>query len=104
MNYHPPDILQSEYPLIRRALAFVIVFGTLQVGWQLLDGSTLQHVLIERGVVAPAASIARALTPSLGVYALGKRLREPRGGINIVNGCDGMETLFLLVAGFVVAP
>lgn len=90
--------------MIRRAFAFAIVFGTLQIGWQLLDGSALQHLLIDRGVVVPAAWIARILTPTLGVYALGDRLRVPTGGINIVNGCDGMETLFLLVAGFVVAP
>ena len=90
--------------MIRRSLAFVAVFGTLQMGWQLLDGTALQHFLIARGVVAPAASIGRALTPSLGIYAAGNRLRGPGGGINVVNGCDGMETLFLLLAGFAVAP
>jgi exosortase/archaeosortase family protein len=37
-------------------------------------------------------------------YASGTRLRAPGGGINIVNGCDGTETLFLLLAGFAVAP
>jgi len=90
--------------LIARALVFVVVFGALQLAWQMLDDSGAQHLLIDRGVVAPAASIGRALTPNLGIYALGNRLRGPGGGINVVNGCDGMETLFLLVAGFAVAP
>ena len=90
--------------MIGRALTFVVVFGMSQLGWQLLSDSPLQHLLIDRGVVAPAAVVARALMPGLGVYALGNRLRDSSGGLKIVNGCDGMETLLLLVAGFAVAP
>jgi len=90
--------------VIGRAAIFVFVFGALQIGWQWTDGSTLHRWVIERGVVAPTASLIAALTPELGVRAKGNRLWESRGGVNIVNGCDGMETLFLLFAGFAVAP
>jgi exosortase family protein XrtM len=90
--------------VIARALIFLAVFGALQMGWQLLDGSALYHFLIDRGVVVPAAALAGALTPAMGVHAVGNHLREINGGLNIVNGCDGMETLFLLLAGFAVAP
>jgi exosortase/archaeosortase family protein len=31
-------------------------------------------------------------------------LRAPGGGLNILNGCEGMEAVFLLLAAFVVAP
>jgi exosortase/archaeosortase family protein len=91
-------------PLIGRALVFVAVFGALQFVWQMLGDSSVSHLLIDRGVVAPAAFIGRALTPRVGIYARGNRLLGPDGGINVVNGCDGMETLYLLVAGFSVAP
>jgi exosortase/archaeosortase family protein len=90
--------------LIGRALVFVVVFGALQLGWQMLDGSALAHVVVDRGVVIPTAAIGAALTPAFGIHALGHRLLGFSGGINVVNGCDGMEILFLLVAGFVVAP
>jgi exosortase/archaeosortase family protein len=80
------------------------VFGVLQFGWQALDGSALARAIIDRGVVAPAVAVAQWLTPGLGVRASGNRLREPTGALAIVNGCDGMETLFLLAAGFCVAP
>jgi exosortase family protein XrtM len=90
--------------MIRRAIAFLLVFGILQFGWQALDGSAVARFIIERGVVAPAVGVAQWLTPGLGVHASGNRLSEPTGALAIVNGCDGMETLFLLVAGFCVAP
>lgn len=90
--------------MIARALIFLAVFGALQLGWQLLDGSPLYHAVIDQGVVVPAAALGRALTPEMGVHAVGNHLRENSGGLNIVNGCDGMETLFLLFAGFAVAP
>ncbi len=90
--------------MIARALAFVIAFGTLQLGWQATEGCAFQRLAINIGVVAPAAAIARLLTPGLGAYASGNHLREPSGGINIVTGCDGSETLFLLAAGLLVAP
>ena len=90
--------------MIARALVFLAVFGALQLAWQQVDGGALYQVVIDQGVVAPAAALANALTPGWGIHAAGNSLREPSGGLNIVNGCDGMETLFLLLAGFAVAP
>ena len=90
--------------MIVRALVFLAVFCALQLAWQQLDGSAIYHVVIDEGVVVPAAALGKALTPGWGIHAAGNRLREAGGGLNIVNGCDGMETLFLLFAGFAVAP
>lgn len=90
--------------MVRRALVFFLVFGALALAWQGQAGSALSRALIERGVVAPAAAVAAALSPNLGIHAAGSRLRSPAGGINIVNGCDGTEALFLLIAGLAVAP
>lgn len=90
--------------LIRRAILLVIVFGAMQLGWQMLDGTPLQHELIDRGVVVPCAATARLLSPGSGVQAVGNRLVQSSGGLRIVNGCDGMETLLLLLAGFAIAP
>ncbi len=90
--------------MIIRILVFLVVFAGLQFAWQRLDGSPLHDIVVNDGVVVPAAAVGRALTPDLNVHAVGNRLRETNGGLNIVNGCDGTETLFLLCAGFLVAP
>ena len=90
--------------MIGRAVMFVIIVAALQFGWHQLEGSSVQSVLIDRGVVVPAALLAQLITPEIPVHARGKQLLERSGGLNIVNGCDGMETLFLLIAGFAIAP
>jgi exosortase/archaeosortase family protein len=87
-----------------RALAFVIVFATLQLGWQTMSGSACGQLLINQGIVTPAVSLVHLITPNLEARGVGNRLWETRGGINIVNGCDGTETLWMLIAAFLVAP
>lgn len=93
-----------ESLVIRKALLFVLVFAALQFSWQGLGDRDTGHVLIARVIVAPAALIVRALTPDVQVNAVGTRLVSARASINIINGCDGMDMLFLLFAGFAVAP
>src|SRR5271165_4388080 len=90
--------------LITKIVSFACVFAVLQVAWQLSAGTATARSFIEVTTVRPAAFIANRLTPDFHVEAVGTRLLAPAGGINIVNGCDGMETLFLLVAGFAIAP
>jgi exosortase/archaeosortase family protein len=42
--------------------------------------------------------------PEVGVEARGHRLVAPTGRLNILNGCEGLETLFLLLAAFAAYP
>ena len=87
-----------------RALAFMVVFASLQFGWQSIAGAAATRSFIAVAVVQPAALLVNTLTPAVQAHAVDTRLRAPGGGVNIVNGCDGMELLFLLLAGFAVAP
>jgi exosortase/archaeosortase family protein len=88
-----------------RAAIFLAVFGSLQLSWNAFSDSSFHDVVIEGGVVAPAAFVAQQLTPGLGIQAHGISLRDDsQGSLNIVNGCDGTEMLFLLLAGFAAAP
>jgi len=48
--------------------------------------------------------LVNLLTPSVHVQAVEFTLRAPGGGLNILNGCEGMEALLLLFAAFAVAP
>jgi exosortase/archaeosortase family protein len=87
-----------------RAALFLGLFAVLQGFWQSQEHGALYRVLVEDGIVAPAGYLIGVLTPHLPVVAMGHTLRRPGGGINIVNGCDGMETVFLLTAAFAAAP
>lgn len=90
--------------LLLRASVAVLVFAGLQIGWELMRGGAVEHVLIHEGTVRPAAALIRALTPDVHAQAVRFSVKAPGGGLNIRNGCEGTEGLFLLVAAFVVAP
>jgi exosortase/archaeosortase family protein len=90
--------------MISRVLAFVAVFAVLEAAWLWTDATTAHRWVIERGVVAPAAAAARQLTPLHPVVSAGDVLDGSGTRLRIVAGCDGIETLFLLTAGFAVAP
>lgn len=90
--------------MIRQSLLFFLVFCALQLGWQTICGGEISHSLIDRGIVAPTAFVAAALTPGLRVRAVGHSILGATGGVSVVNGCDGLEILFLLLAAFVAAP
>lgn len=88
---------------VRRILLFLAVFVALQTLWAGARGSAVEHLLIDTATVRPAAALVHLLTPELDVRAIGTRLVAAGGGINILNGCEGLEALFLLAAAFAVA-
>ena len=91
-------------PLVWRAVGFVVVFSALQLTWQGLSGSRLEYFVIHACTVRPAAVLANLLTPGVRAAASGYVLVAPGVRLNILNGCDGLEALFLVIAAFAVAP
>jgi hypothetical protein len=67
--------------LLVRALAFVLLFALLQLGWQSLRGTSLEHLVIHDGTVQPAAHLINLLTPAVHVQAVDFSLRAPGGGL-----------------------
>jgi exosortase/archaeosortase family protein len=90
--------------LVWRAAAFLVAFSVLQLGWQALRGSALEYFVIHTCTVVPATWLANHLTPGLGARAAGFSIHAPGGGLNVLNGCEGLEALFVLVAAFLIAP
>lgn len=87
-----------------RGLAFAAIFSVLQLGWQALHGTIIERLLVHDATVRPAAALANWLTPAVHARAVDFSIRAPGGGLNILNGCEGLEALFLLIAAFAVAP
>ena len=90
--------------MIARAVAFLTLFALLQLGWQSLRGTAVERLIIHDCTVEPAAHLINLLTPSVHVQAVNFSLLSAGGGLNILNGCDGMEALILLAAAFAVVP
>jgi exosortase/archaeosortase family protein len=94
----------SSLPRALRPLVFLAAFVCLQLAWQASRGSALEHFMVRDCTVRPAALLVNILTPSVGARAVGSTLQAPGGGLNILNGCEGMEALFLLYAAFLAVP
>jgi exosortase family protein XrtM len=87
-----------------RVVVFALLFVALQLSWQSLRGTVIEHWLVHDATVVPAAYFVNELTPNVQARAVEFSLRAPGGGLNILNGCEGIEALFLLVAAFAIAP
>lgn len=111
---HPPshsEIIEAEsHAQARRRqpwrvlLIFLAVFFALQYGWEMARDSAMERVFIDELTVRPAAWLIDQLWPVFQVHAEGHRLVAAAGRLNILNGCEGMETLFLLAAAFIAYP
>ena len=87
-----------------RAAIFLAIFAALQLTWTSLRGSDVEWWIVHDATVRPAVWLVNIITPQVHARAVGISLRAPGGGLNILNGCEGMEALFLLLAAFIVAP
>lgn len=91
-------------PFVIRGAAFIAVFVVLQLSWQGLRGTAAERLVVHSGVVQPAAYVVNRITPQVGASAQGSTLRAVGGSLNVRNGCEGTEALFLLIAALSVAP
>ena len=81
-------------------ILFVLVFTLLQWGWSSARGTWVERLVVHDATVTSAAALVRLLTPEIAATAVGASLKAPGGGLNILNGCEGTEVMFLLVAAF----
>jgi len=87
-----------------RVLLFIVVFVALVALWGMARGTALERILIDTLTVRPAVSLINAIDSSAAAVASGIRILSPVGNLNIRNGCDGSEIMFLLFAAFLIAP
>jgi exosortase family protein XrtM len=93
----------SRSPLVLLAF-FICLLLVMQIGWDYVRSDGLERLVVEEMTVKPAAWLIAHITPEVSVHAAGSRLVAPGGGINILNGCDGMDVVLLLIAAMLVVP
>lgn len=105
-SVQPPESPSQPkpWPFWLQIAVFSLVFFALQGGWSYARGTAVEHIAVDMATVKPAAWLLNTLSPDLMVEAVGARLRAPGGGINILNGCEGFEIAFLLIAALVIMP
>lgn len=94
----------AQRGLLGRALIFVLLFAALSAVYERARGTVVERLFIEHATVQVAAWLIDSLDPAVEVEASGSRLRAPGGGLNVLNGCEGAEVMFLLLCAMAVAP
>jgi exosortase family protein XrtM len=107
----PPNLSnidQVKSTNIRQSLLLIILFlglfFLLQILYGLANGTWLQRMLIEELTVKTAASLINWISPTVGVVAMKTHLNAIGGGVNVANGCNGLEVMFIYIAAIAIAP
>jgi len=95
---------RSPYPLWLTLAIFLGVFGILQWAWSEARGTWIERLVIHEAPVKPAAAMIQVLTPEAKAKPVGASIKAAGGGLNILNGCEGTEVMFLLSAAFAAVP
>ena len=83
---------------LRFALAFLLAFFLLQYGYSASRGTAFEHLVIDVATVRPSVAVINLIAPLEQAQATGHRIVSPLGGLSILNGCEGTESIFLLLA------
>ena len=94
----------SAAHLLWRAVGFATVFASLELAWQSARGTPIERFVIHSCIVRPAAAVVNLVTPEVHARAVDFSLYAVGGGLNVLNGCDGLGALFLLAGAFAIIP
>lgn len=84
----------------RSVILFTLVFVLLQWAWIASRASWIERLVVHEATAPPAAALVRFITPEIPAKAVAASIKAPGGGLNILNGCEGTEVMFLLMAAF----
>jgi len=98
-----PDKKRTRLGVIY-VLLFLAIFGALDYGYYLTRGTAVEHLLIDTLTVRPAAAVINAVAPAASARASGNSLFTQFGSVNILEGCEGSDGMFLLIAAVLPFP
>jgi exosortase/archaeosortase family protein len=90
--------------MLGRGLIFLLSFAALHLCWESVRGTILESWVVHNGTVVPATELIQLLTPDVQAHAAAFSIRAAGGGINLLNGCEGVDALFMLLAALIAAP
>ena len=81
---------------------FIILFAGLFIAqsyaYQMARGTWLEYCLIDQLTLKPSALLLTNILPQDNVQARGRQLVSNTTQITVLNGCEGTESIFLLIA------
>jgi len=82
----------------RLLILFAAVFSVLQIGYQASRGTALEVATIDIATVRPSVWLINTLNAHEHVQAQGSNLVSPQVRLSVLSGCEGIESMFLIIA------
>jgi exosortase family protein XrtM len=90
--------------MLRFAIAFLALFLAFQGLYALAKDTAAERLLIDELTVAPSAALIGWLSPELAPRAEGHRIVAEGTRLSVLNGCEGTESILLLLAAVLAYP
>ncbi len=91
--------------LPRRELIFLIgfaaIYSILHAAYFMVPDRILREAVYYYGIVSVSASVINVMTPAENVKAEDNKLQSPKAILEVVRGCDGSGSIFLMIAAIV---
>lgn len=88
----------SSNTLLRLLAVFATVFFLLHLGYQAGRGTVLERTVIDLATVKPSVWLINKISGQEQVKAQGFSLVSPQARMSVLSGCEGTESMFLLIA------
>lgn len=88
----------AVWRLMRLIISFALLFFAMNWAYQSARGTTVERFVIDEATVKPSVALINWLSPSEQVKANGSQLISPTTRLSVLNGCEGTESLFLIIA------
>lgn len=83
---------------LRFLLTFLTLFFVLQYGYFLARDTVIERIAIDALTVRPSAAAINLISPQEQAAARGNAIVSPYLQLSVRNGCEGIESILLLVA------
>ncbi len=85
-------------------IGFFLLFMVLQYGFQLSRGTVVERLIIDVVTVKVSVMLINKVSPGERVVAIGEKLVSPQTRLSILNGCEGVESILLVIAAIMALP
>ena len=80
---------------------FLLLFAAMQVVYNFTRDTLAERIIIDYATVTPSVALINTLTPTEHVSANGHQIKSKHIRLSVLNGCEGVEAVLLLVAAIV---
>ncbi len=88
-------------PFVNMLAIFAAVFFSLHLAYQASQDSVIETLIIDVATVKPSALLINQIDPDYAVQAHEHQLISAKARLSVLNGCEGTEMLFLVIAAIV---